>query len=332
MLALLGLDSWAEELYRAMLAHPGMGVAELAALLGRSEPEIRASLDRLHELSLIRPSQEDGLRAVTPELGMEVLLAQQQAELAAQQQRIEASRVAAAQLIAQFADRRPVPGGADVEHLVGIEQIREKLAVLTRRVRREVMTFHPGGAQSEGNLEAAKPLDEELLERGVRMRTVYLDSVRNSPHTVAYAEWLAARGGQVRTTASLPVRMVLVDREIAVIPVDSEDSRRAAVVLTGQGTLTALGALFDGVWATASDLGSEPQRDEAGLNPQEREVLTFLYRGMTDETIAKRLGVSPRTARRVASDLMARLGARSRFQAGALAVEQGWLNTASAAH
>ncbi|MEU0742732.1 hypothetical protein [Streptomyces sp. NPDC006134] len=46
---------------------------------------------------------------------------------------------------------------------------------------------------------------------------------------------------------------------------------------------------------------------------------------ITDETIAKRLGVSPRTARRIANTLMTRLGARSRFQAGAMAVQVGRL-------
>ncbi|MFI1734534.1 LuxR C-terminal-related transcriptional regulator [Streptomyces acidicola] len=325
MLGLLGLDASAEEVYRAMLAHPGMGVAELAEVLGTPEREIRSALDRLHELSLVRSSPAEALRAVGPELGMEILLARQQAELAAQQQRVEASRAAAAQLIAQFAELESSVRQPNVEHLTGIDQIREKLAVLTHRVREEVMTLAPNGAHSPESLRAAQPLDAELLGRGVRMRTVYLDSVRNSPHTVEYAEWLAERGGQVRTAPSLPVRMVIVDRESAVIPVRAEASCEAAVLLTGQGTLTALCALFDGVWASAVDLAEARRRDESGLSAQEREVLNSLYRGMTDESIAKRLGVSPRTARRVANDMMEQLGARSRFQAGALAVQHGWL-------
>ncbi|MFH9575347.1 LuxR C-terminal-related transcriptional regulator [Streptomyces sp. NPDC017230] len=329
MLGLLGLDASAEEVYRAMLEHRGKGVAELAEVLGRPERDIRSALDRLHELSLVRSSHAEALHAVSPELGMEVLLARQQAELAAQQQRVEASRAVAARLIAQFADQGTSARQPNVEHLTGIEQIREKLEVLTHRVRAEVMTLAPNGAHTPESLQAAKPLDTELLGRGVRMRTIYLDSVRNSPHTVAYAEWLAERGGQVRTTPSLPVRMVIVDRESAVIPVQAEASCEAAVVLTGQGTLTALCALFDSVWASAVDLAEARQRDDSGLSAQEREVLNSLYRGLTDESIAKRLGVSPRTARRVANDMMDRLGARSRFQAGALAVQNGWLPSAA---
>jgi len=47
--------------------------------------------------------------------------------------------------------------------------------------------------------------------------------------------------------------------------------------------------------------------------------------GHADEGIAERLGVSPRTARRIASEPMDRLDARSRFEAGVRAVQRGRL-------
>lgn len=324
MRALHALDSRAEDTYRAMLAHPEAGVRGLADLLSCSEQDVRTSLDELSELALIRPSEDGSVRAVPPELAMEVLLTRQQADLAAQQQRVEAARAAAARLIADLSDLHPA-SQAGVEQLEGVEQIREKLTLLTRRVRREVMGFAPNGAHTRESLEAAKPLDAELLARGVRMRTVYLDSVRNSPHTVAYAEWLAERGGAVRTAPSLPVRMIITDRETAILPVRAGNAREAAVLLRGQGTLTALCALFDGVWDSAVDLAEVSAPDEHGLSAQDREVLRFLALGLTDDAIARRIGVSPRTARRTASHLMDRLGARSRFQAGALAARHGWL-------
>lgn len=66
------------------------------------------------------------------------------------------------------------------------------------------MAFAPSGAQTVENMEAARPQDLELLERGVRMRTLYLDSLRNSQPTVAYATWLTSRG--VRCARSPPSR------------------------------------------------------------------------------------------------------------------------------
>ncbi|AXE22961.1 helix-turn-helix transcriptional regulator [Streptomyces globosus] len=328
MLTLLGLDQTTEAVYRGMLTHPHEGVAGLAARLGLPEEAVRSGLDQLSELALVRPSYEHPgrLRAVSPDVGMELLLARQQAELAAQQQRVEASRAAAARLISEYADLRPAASEPGVEQLLGLDRIRERLTLLHREVREEVMVFAPDGEQTPENLEASRPLDEALLRRGIRMRTVYLDSVRNSPHTVAYAEWLGTLGRQARTAPVLPLRMIITDRATAVIPVDSDDTAAGAVVLTGQGTLTALCALFESVWEGARPFGEKARRDDgSGLTDTEATALKLLADGFTDEAIAKRLGVSHRTARRVATGLMERLGARSRFEAGVRAVRQGWL-------
>ncbi|MFE9400649.1 LuxR C-terminal-related transcriptional regulator [Streptomyces sp. NPDC006530] len=329
MLTTLGLDAVAEAVYRTMLADPQGGVAELVAVTGAPEAEVRRALDTLSELALIRPSAEQRgrLRAVSPDIGMEILMARQQAELAAQQQKLEASRAVAAQLIAEYADLRPAATSPGVEQLIGLDRIRDRLTRLARETRTEVATFAPDGGQSQENIAAAKPLNEAQLRRGIRMRTVYLDSVRNSQVTVDYVNWIAALGGQVRTVPSLPTRMIIVDRATAVIPVSSNDTAAAAVVLNGQGTLTALCALFDSVWEGAQPLGAASARDEHGLSPQESTTITLLAQGHTDEAIAKRLGVSQRTARRIATDLMERLGARSRFEAGVRAVQHGWLPT-----
>jgi DNA-binding CsgD family transcriptional regulator len=256
---------------------------------------------------------------------MELLLARQQAELAAHQQRIEESRAAAARLIAEYADTRSSTPGPGVEQLTGLDQIRDRLTTLTRAVRTEVMTFAPDGEHTRGSIEAARPLNEQLLGRGVRLRTIYLDSVRNSPHTAEYVDWLAAQGGQVRTVPTLPIRMIIVDRATAVIPTRSDDTAAGAVLLTGDGALTALCALFESTWAAAEPFGNVVPRDPRGLTGSEAAALRLLAEGHTDEAIAKRLGVSHRTARRIATGLMERLNARSRFEAGVRAVQQGWL-------
>lgn len=129
----------------------------------------------------------------------------------------------------------------------------------------------------------------------------------------------------MRTVASLPTRMILMDRMTAMISVSSDDTAAGAVLLTGQGTLTALCALFETTWESAQPLGESVPTDPNGLTGQQSTTLRLLAEGHTDETIAKRLGVSHRTARRIASELMERLDARSRFEAGVRAVQQGWL-------
>jgi DNA-binding CsgD family transcriptional regulator len=187
------------------------------------------------------------------------------------------------------------------------------------------MSFAPGGAQPAEQMEASKPLDQEALERGTAMRTIYLDSVRNDPATNAYMHWLVEQGGEVRTAATLPLRMTIFDRKMALIPVNPEHSEIGAVVQRGPGMVAALCALFEQTWLSANPVGTDRRPDDDGLNSQERAIITLLAQGHTDEVIARKLGVSVRTSRRITAELTARLGARSRFQAGARAVERGWI-------
>ncbi|WAZ19971.1 LuxR C-terminal-related transcriptional regulator [Streptomyces cinnabarinus] len=328
VLAALGLDRTCESVYRALLARPQLGLAELREDLGLSDADLRTALDKLSELALIRTSFDapHSFRAVDPEIGVQALIARQQERLASEQQRIEQLRLAAAHLTAEFSLARPRHITEAVEHLEGIEEIRDRISILVKDVASDVMTLAPDGAQTAENMDAAHPQDLELLERGVRMRTVYLDSVRNSPATTTYAKWLTGLGGEVRTAPSLPIRLMILDHRTAIVPTDEADSGAGALVVTASGTLTALNALFETIWENAVPLGTATRdRNERGLTPQEAETLRLLSRGLTDEVVAKRLGVSPRTARRIAADLMELLGARSRFQAGCRAVARGWL-------
>ncbi|MFJ9823373.1 helix-turn-helix domain-containing protein [Streptomyces sp. NPDC101160] len=349
MLEALGLDTATEAVYRAMLAEPRDGAADIARRLGTTEEAVRRAWERLAGLSLVRYADTDGDRdghrdrdgdgdrdgdrptgrpePVSPALGLDHLVARAQTELEEHRRRVAAARITASRLASEYAELSARTTPVTVEHLPDVAQIRARLAALTDSVRGEVMVFAPGGAQTEANRQAARPLNERLLGRGVVMRTVYLDSVRNDPATVAHARDLTGLGGQVRTVATLPIRMTLVDREAAVIPVDSEDSSAGAVVLTGQGPLTALCSLFETVWETARPLGDTARRADDGdeLDRQEAAALRLLAEGHTDEGIAKRMGLSHRTARRIATVLMERLGARSRFEAGVRAVQRGWL-------
>ncbi|MEU6671825.1 LuxR C-terminal-related transcriptional regulator [Streptomyces sp. NPDC046727] len=311
--------------YRAMLEHPDDGVTELRGRTGLTESAVHAALDQLSEMALIRPASGDGqrLHAVRPHLAMQILLARKQAEVAAQQQQLEETRAAAVRLISEFAGEDTDPPGEDVEHLRGLDNIRDHLAVMNRTVESQLMTFAPGGPQTPDNMRNSRPLTQELLGRGVAIRTIYLDSIRNDPATVAHAEWLTSVGVQVRAVPSLPNRMIIADRRVAIVATDSDDTAEGAVVIRTPGVLATLCSLFETTWQAAEPFTAVRPPAEEALTRQQHEVLRLLAQGATDETIAKRLGVSPRTARRISTTLMARLGARSRFQAGVHAAQRG---------
>ncbi|EST37091.1 LuxR family transcriptional regulator [Streptomycetaceae bacterium MP113-05] len=61
----------------------------------------------------------------------------------------------------------------------------------------------------------------------------------------------------------------------------------------------------------------------AGLTEREREVMTLVGMGLTNEEIARRLVVSPLTAKTHVSRAMVKLGARDRAQLVVLAYESG---------
>jgi DNA-binding NarL/FixJ family response regulator len=122
--------------------------------------------------------------------------------------------------------------------------------------------------------------------------------------------------------------VLIGDRTRAVVPLDPDDSSAGACILRGRSVVAVACALFEHLWLSGSPW--EKPRDQRGLDPteQERALLQRLCDGETDEQVARKLGVSTRTVGRMVADLMTRLGARSRFQAGAMAVEQGWIGLA----
>lgn len=328
MLEILGLEPVAQSLYTVLLDRPGLGVAELVDHLGLSESEVRAGLDELADLTLLRPSREapGRLRAVSPEIGVELFLRRQEEELARRAHALAASKAAAALLVAKYAQEAPKAAADRTERLIGIDAIQAKLEVLARSMEEECLSVMPGGGQSQASLDASRPLDGEAMRRGVSLLTLYQDSVRNDTATYAYARWMTEEGGQVRTAPLLPPRMLIVDRKTAVVPTDLNDTKRGALVTREPAIVASLVAIYQQAWDTAVPLGADRDREAGeGLSAGEKELLLLLAKGMTDEAAAKRLGVSLRTVRRQMAALMERLGATSRFEAGLKAAQRGWL-------
>jgi DNA-binding CsgD family transcriptional regulator len=326
VLETLGLDAFCEEIYLAMLADPSLAVAGLARRLGRPEADIRAGLDRLADLTLLRPSREvDGeLRAVHPARGLAILVRRQEEALELQRRDIESSREALTTLMGEAAGG---PATSRIERLEGLDAVQARLEELTGRATREVMTVVPGGPQRAAVLDAARPLDAELARRGLRLRSLYQDSLCSDRANMEYVSWLAGLGVQVRTAPLLPPRMILLDQEVAVMPLDPANRRPGAALVREPGVLAALIALFEQNWEAARPLpaGAAPAGDTQGLTEAERVLLRMLSRGLTDEAAASRLGVSVRTVQRRMESLMSRLGAASRFEAGFKAASRDWL-------
>ncbi|MBR7825723.1 LuxR family transcriptional regulator [Actinospica sp. MGRD01-02] len=326
MLDALGLDETAEDVYRTLLAERTYGVDELCRALGLDEDRVRQALDQMFELALVRRSSEraDGWRAVDPQVGLQRLLNRHNAELEQRRARIIASQAKIAELIA---DRAAAQGsGSSVEHVLGVDAVIARIEQHAENAGSEVLGITPGAARAAADLEAARRNNARVLERGVTIREIVQDACRYDLATAAHAQWLTEAGSEVRTAPTLPHRLLIIDRRIAFVPLDTRATVKGALQVTDPGLVHTLAAFFESVWNTAVPFGSGPVHDRHGLNPREREVLRLLASGLTDEAAAARLAVSDRTIRRIMNELCERLNAGSRFEAGIKAAQAGWLD------
>ncbi len=324
----LGLDGTCEAVYRAMLSGPRLGVADLSRTLGLTESQVRVALDKLADMALLRPSQDNPgrLRPVRPEVGLAVLVRRQEEDLAEREARVALARSAVTSFVAETSDLGADTQDVYLRKLIGKDAVQARMEVLAQREGVEFLSVMPGGPVDPGLLEASRSLDGKVLASGATSRILYQHSIRHDRVTMAYATWMVEQGAQVRTAAILPLRMVIVDRCIAIVPMDTlGDVEHGAMEVTAEGVVTLLLALFEDTWQQATEIGSEPPRDRlTGLSEVDRQLLDLLADGLTDEAAAKRLGLSVRTVRRTMARLMRQLDATSRFEAG-LKVQREWL-------
>lgn len=211
-----------------------------------------------------------------------------------------------------------------VETLHGVDEVRRWLAVQQERTSSEALAMSPGGGQTEAAMLAGRPLDEAALARGVRLRNLYLTSATRSAGTRRHVRHLSEQGAEYRTVPSLPLRMLLLDDDVALLPISAEQTSRGALVVHNPAVLTALRALFETYWEAALPFGRV--QEPADLSDQERLAVRMLAEGAQDPDVATSLGVSLRTVRRMVASISERLDSQSRFQTGVNAVRKGWLD------
>lgn len=324
MLQSLGLDEIAQSVYRFVLERQGCSVADVASGLDISEGDANTRVDQLSELRLLR-RLAGSLLPGSPSVALQSLLQRQQADLFRRQQELAETRAAANRLIAEYEEVCGVGLRNEWERLDGITAVEARTEALARQARTECLSMVPAGAQSAGSLTARRSLDQELLKSDVAISTIFQDCVYNDRVSIRYAEWLARAGGQVATVPTLPMWMVVFDRNTALLPVEPDLGCCSAFQVTGTGIVAALTALFENTWAAATPLGTTRRTLDDQPSNVERELLRLLGQGLTDEAVCKKLGIGLRTVRRMVADLMTKLDARSRFEAGANAVHRGWL-------
>lgn len=266
-------------------------------------------------------------RATNPVVRLAEMVAGREQALRDHEREVEQLRVLATALVGEFEADRERRAVTVLEHLTDPPEIVARLEELYADEQRELRIFVTN-RQSPEALEAARESDLSLLRRGIRVRLLCLESLVNDRAHLDYLLWYTEQGAEIRLCPTLPLRMILQDERVAVVAAHGEDPSQGAVILRGHGILRALGALFERYWDVATPYAGaapvRPQDDEA-LAPLQLEILRLMAAGAKDGAVARQLGVSVRTVRRVTAELAARLGVDSRFAFGVEAVRRGWL-------
>ncbi|MFY1677919.1 MULTISPECIES: helix-turn-helix transcriptional regulator [unclassified Streptomyces] len=213
--------------------------------------------------------------------------------------------------------------------LEGRDRINAALNIATSESRTEVLAVQPGGRRLESNLLKGLERDRPLIERGVRLRTLYQHTARYSPQTLAYVEQIADGKVEVRTIDELVERLIICDETVAFIP--TREDRQIALELRHPGLVGYLIKVFEFMWARAVPLkvGTPYVTAPDGIPDIQHSIAKLLVEGHVDEAIARRLGMNVRTCRAHIARLAQALGSGSRAQLGFLIARSGILERGS---
>jgi len=202
----------------------------------------------------------------------------------------------------------------------------DRISILVERLvaiaKHEVVLLVPRYAP--GGFEFSRHVASAAIRRGATLRSLWCLELLSLPPVLAHARWLGTRQAVPRALDRVPVRAMIVDRVVAVVVDETLHARRVWAF----APVESLHRLAGRLWDRAADVraaGSAVPVLEPESQPRGETVLRLLAEGLTDDAMARRIGVSVRTVRTEVASLMTSLDARSRFQAGLRAAQLGLL-------
>lgn len=293
----------------------------------RQDPDRARTVDRLLELRLLKRSatRPGMLLAGLPEAAAAELLAPAEREIEQRRREIETTRqrLAAFQFAYEQAKFTSGSVGGGVQRLTDLDEVRAVITELADGATEEILTSQPGGARKDDVLKESLARTERVLARGVRMRTLYQHTAQFSTVTVEYVDHVSRLGAEIRTLGDGFMRMLAFDQTAAVIAMRDSD---AGCMLLRDPSLVdfAIGA-FERAWTSATPFPENYSQERvlAISEDMKLSIVRLLVQGLEDRAIARRMGMSLRTCQRHVSDIMDKLGARSRLHAGFLIHELG---------
>lgn len=337
----LGLSADADRAYPLLIATRGVTAGELAREMRVSAERARAACRELAGRELIRPGRDDRWYPVPPHAGLLPLVARAQEQLRRGRELVDRLGV----------EYQRVHEGYRAEEIVqfveGAAAIRARIAEAHAAARTELMAFSRAAPDTADDLldcaadwpdpagagprhEPAAHLPGSRLRRRVVVERAELEAAGAfGPLARAAPRLASAATTYVRVAESLPVRLCIADRSVALLPLAAAARPPDPVLLVigPSGPLDALIALFEAVWAGAVPL-VRPAADQPRSAVQLR-ILAMLVSGSTDAAMARSLGVAVRTVQRHVAAMQRDAGVDNRVQLVWHAARHGWLDDES---
>jgi DNA-binding NarL/FixJ family response regulator len=320
---------------RAKVSHPhavtemcdeGSRLYASALRAGRIARVEVASAPCLMEFALLQPDPDDPgwLRPVPPALVLAQRLNPIEREIAERRR----WSIELTDLFEPFMALSGRTGAAtdSISVLEGSDRINDALDLATAQCRNEVVTVQPSNHFTERTIIQGLDRDKALVERGVRIRTLYQHTVRYNLTQLAYVAQLANGKVEYRTIDELVERLIICDETVAFIP--ARDDQKVALELRHPALVGYLLKVFEFIWSRAVPLNAGAPYETApdGITDIQHSIAKLLVEGHVDEAIARRLGMNVRTCRAHIAKLAQALGSGSRAQLGYLIAQSGILD------
>jgi hypothetical protein len=208
-------------------------------------------------------------------------------------------------------------------YLHGAQAIGAFIGAAMAEADEEVLSAQPQTGRDTGRgLSGSLELERAVLERGGRILTLYQHSARRSMQTRAYVAAAADLGAEVRTLDEFFHRIIVVDRQTAIIP--SPSDLATALAIREPTVVAYLVDVFMRSWERARPFTSRDVSVVKQIAEEQRAMtMRMLVEGYSDPVSAKRLGVSPRTYAGYVADLKEEFDSETRFQLGYKLGSQG---------
>lgn len=306
ILGILGINGDEEALYRYLVVNGPVGVTD--PRLSGAETAIAA----LRGKGMIRG--DDVLFASNPRLALLGPMLEHKHSAARAEQTL-------AELEALFqGNTRLRRTDGPVEVMDDDELIRQSFCRLHDLAHAEVLSF----LTVPYKIIAPEGVDNP---HSARCRIIAEKEVFQDPDALAGLQLSHAAGCEIRMIDRLPHKLLISDRQQAMVPMVAGEPAPVLMVQPGP-LMDALVTVFHTCWAQALPVKSAWRNngsDTSRPSEQEITILRHLVRGATETQIGTALGMSQRTVIRRIQQLMERAGVETRFQLGVHAVRSGWL-------